>query len=318
MYEKLKEFQKLLEFCPDPMVVTDHQAKIQAVNGTFSEVTGYGWKDVMGKNPRLLQSGRHEKKFYRDLWASLLNDGYWAGEIWNRRKNGEIYPEWLTITAIKDSRGCLTHYLGVFKDITSQKLWEERLTYMAYHDALTELPNRFLLHDRLKQALALARRRKYFVALLSLDLDGFKLVNDSCGHTFGDALLKSVAERLTGSVREGDTVARTGGDEFVIILAFVEREQDTRKIAENILTDLALPFKISGQTLRITGSIGISIYPADGSTVHDLMKHSDAALYRAKAKGKSIAEHYSEVLDEKKVCEPAASVINRTIRKNLL
>lgn len=276
----------------EAVIVTDHDNRIIAANPAFSVITGYTADEVIGKNPRVLSSGRHPKEFFKELWETLLATGSWRGEIWDRRKDGEIYIKWLSIKLVRDETGKITHHVGVFADISERKAAEERMQYLAHHDMLTKLPNRTLFSDRLQQGLAQARRDKVHLALMFLDLDKFKPVNDTYGHAVGDLLLKEVARRLQNCVRESDTVSRIGGDEFVVLLHSIEAVQDATVVAEKMLAVLNQPFELAGQTLHISGSIGISVYPEHGSDEKELTHSADIAMYYAKSGGRNNAMLY--------------------------
>ena len=244
--DKLQQAQKdlrlageVFENSIEGIIITDAKSNILRVNRAFTVITGYGEGDAVGVNPRLLRSDRHDADFYQEMWASLLEYGYWQGEIWNRRKNGEIYPQWLSIVAIRNEQGKLIHYLGVFADLTEKKQAEAHLHHLAYYDALTELPNRLLLEERMKQALATASHNNSLVAVLHLDLDRFKTINDTLGHPFGDKLLQAVAERLAGNIRDSDTIARFSGDEFALVLTDVGNQENAALVARKILDTLA-------------------------------------------------------------------------------
>ena len=280
--EDIRLAAKVFESAAEGILVTDVEGAIVSVNQAFTEITGYAADEVKGKNPRLLQSGQHDAEFYREMWNSLTETGQWRGDIWNRRKDGDVYPEWLTISAVEDERGRLTDYVGVFTDITFRKRTEQQLRYSATHDPLTNLPNRELLDDRLSQALALARRNNSQTAVMLLDLDHLKRINDSMGHAAGDRLLQAVAQRLTSCVRECDTVARLGGDEFTVVLGGASHPQHCAEIAQRILDHLSRPIAVDGRELTVTASIGISRFPADGEDPESLLKGADAAMYRAK------------------------------------
>ncbi|MDD2833948.1 MAG: diguanylate cyclase [Methylotenera sp.] len=269
------------------MIVTDAQTMILKINHAFTRITGFTPEEAVGKKMNLLKSGVHGPDFYKAMWDSITNTGSWQGEIWNKRKNGEIYPEWLTITAVKDANNAVTHYVGTMIDITARKAIEERVHHLAHYDVLTDLPNRTLLSDRLHQALAQARREKNRLALMFLDLDNFKPVNDTLGHDVGDLLLKEVALRLEGCVkRETDTVSRVGGDEFVIILSHIEAEDDAANVAEAIIENLTQPFFILEHIIHISCSIGIGIFPMHGADTNELLRVADNAMYEAKRAGR--------------------------------
>ena len=263
-------------------MITDAGSRIVYVNRSFTKVTGYTLKDVRGKTPRILHSGRQAAGYYARMWKALQASGRWAGEIWNRRKNGEIYPEWLSITAVRSGTGKVENYLAIFSDITLRKREEQELYDLATHDAVTGLPNRSFFSEQFRQAMARAKRAGGLVGLLYLDLDGFKLVNDRLGHECGDQLLRTVAKRLRGLVREEDTVARLGGDEFAVMLEHLSRPRDATPTAKKILRALTRPFLLDGHRASVTASVGIAVYPRDGNSVGTLLKRADRAMYRAK------------------------------------
>ncbi|MBN2885403.1 MAG: EAL domain-containing protein, partial [Chromatiaceae bacterium] len=251
---------------------------------------------MVGRNPRLLQSGRQSPSFYAALWQSLERNGVWHGEFWNRRKDGELYLALATISAVRDTQGRVSHYVGIATDITGQKEAEQRIEHLAYYDALTELPNRTLLTQRAELALSMATQLDKPLAVLFLDLDRFKEVNDSLGHPEGDALLLQAAARLRALVRDTDTLSRLGGDEFVLLLPGAE-ESGTLKVAEKILAAFRAPFSLSGHPLGITISIGIAIFPHDGQNVDELLKNADTALHRAKQNGRNQLEFYDRTMN---------------------
>ncbi|MBS1157696.1 MAG: hypothetical protein H6R15_115 [Proteobacteria bacterium] len=270
------------------ITVTDAQSKIQLVNKAFSDTTGYSAGEVIGKTPAILKSGKQGPEFYADFWSALQRDGEWRGEIWNQRKNGSVYAEWLSVSAVRNLRGDVEHYVAIFSDITERKEREEKITFQAFHDALTGLPNRLLFKDRVEQALALARRYQTRTpALMFLDLDKFKQVNDSLGHDVGDLLLKEVASRLKNCVRAVDTVARLGGDEFTVLLAEITDQSDAEAVAEKILQAMREPIQLGVEERVVSTSIGISLYPRDGRDADTLMKSADAAMYHVKASGRA-------------------------------
>ncbi|MCE5180948.1 MAG: EAL domain-containing protein [Betaproteobacteria bacterium] len=283
--ENLRLAAKVFENSTEGIVITDVKSNILHVNRAFSSITGYSEAEVVGRNPSLLRSDRHNNDFFRAMWASLIEYGYWQGEIWNRRKNGEAYPEWLSVIAIRDERGETINYLGVFADLSEKKQAEARSHHLAYYDALTELPNRRMLEERLKQSLVSAHSDNRLVALLHLDLDRFKTINDTLGHPFGDKLLQAVAERLTGHIRDSDMIARFSGDEFTIVMADVGGQHSAMLVAQKILDALAEPFHLETQEVFITPSIGIALYPVDADNRDDLIKNADAAMGYAKAQG---------------------------------
>lgn len=283
----------ILEHIMDGVLITDAHKNIEYVNPAFCAITGYSAEEVIGKNPRLLRSGHHDETFYKGMWSSLARTGQWQGEIWNRRKNGEVYPEWENIIIIRDDTGGISHYVAIFSDISVLKHAEQRFQHLAHHDALTGLPNRLLFEDRLQQTLAQASRQDQMVAVLFIDLDNFKAINDTQGHAVGDQLMRITAERLTGCVRSADTVARHGGDEFTALLVNITRIADAELVARKILDVLAQAFVIGGLELFITASIGIALYPADGIDTDTLTHHADSAMYRAKQAGKNKFDLYN-------------------------
>ena len=281
----------------DAIVITDAQANIIRVNRSFSEITGYAAGEVIGENPRIMSSGRQDKAFYAEMWKEILESGSWAGEIWDRRKNGEIYPKWLTITAVKNEHGETTQYVAIFSDITVRKHKEELIRSMAFYDALTQLPNRRLFHERFHLALAASARYGDYGAILFIDLDRFKPLNDTFGHDYGDLLLIEVSVRIKACVREVDTVARFGGDEFVVLLESVssDRKDAIRKaglVAEKIREDLSCTYYLKDQEYSCSPSIGVSLFHGGAEQMDELIRHADAAMYQAKdAGGNTIRFH---------------------------
>jgi diguanylate cyclase (GGDEF)-like protein/PAS domain S-box-containing protein len=291
---------KIFENIGEATVVTDAENNIVSVNPAFTEITGYAAKEVIGKNPRIMGSGRHDKEFFRSMWAAILDTGHWQGEIWDRRKNGDIYPKWLSISVVRDKPGGqIRNYIAIFSDITERKEAEKRIQFMAHYDALTGLPNRILLHDRLAHDISHAARSHKQVALLFLDLDRFKTINDSLGHNVGDLLLQSVAERLKECLRSGDTVARLGGDEFVVILPDLQEADYAATVARKILECVAAPHAVGGHELSTTASIGISVYPHDGSDRETLVKNADIAMYKSKEAGRNNYLFFTEEMNDR-------------------
>lgn len=291
---QLAEEQKRLaatmfEESNEGVVITDDKGRIQRVNRGFTVVTGYTEKEVQGKTPALLSSGRHDEVFYKAMWDQLQATGSWMGEIWNRRKNGEIYPEWLKITSVRGTDGQIRHFVGIFSDIGDNKRTGQDVERFAFYDTLTDLPNRALFVERLKHALIRSHRDDRPVVLLYLDLDRFKSINDTLGHQTGDLLLQQVAVRLSQMVRAHDTVARLGGDEFTVLLADMEDKsaaiETATRVAENIHEQLGRPFYVGGREVVTGCSIGIALHPHDGETYSDLVKHADIAMYHAKHHG---------------------------------
>ena len=280
------------------MIITDAGQRILRVNAAFTRISGYSLEDVSGRTPALFKSGRHDQAFYQAMWESIAAKGSWQGEIWNRRKNGEVFPEWLTITAVKNSSGRITHYVGALTDITLRKSAEDEIRNLAFYDPLTRLPNRRLLLDRLHQALASSARSGRQGALLFLDLDHFKTLNDTLGHDIGDLLLQHTAQRLATCIREGDTVARFGGDEFVVMLVDLStiHEQSlvqAETIGEKILTALSQPYDLSGHEYRNTASVGVTLFSNHQATPLELLKEADLAMYAAKATGRNTLRFFA-------------------------
>lgn len=271
----------------DGVIVTDHQNQILWVNSGFTRITGYQIGEVLGKNPSILRSGRQPRSFYVAMWATILKDGYWEGEVWNRKKSGEFYSEWLRIHLVKDDYRKAHHHVAVFSDLTLVKIDEERMFHLAYHDALTNLPNRVLLMDRLRQALQYAERNAGRLAILYLDLDRFKPINDQEGHLVGDAVLIQVASRIQSCIRKTDTLARVGGDEFVLAMTELRDASDVERVAKTIVDSVKQPVQLEGKEFRLSCSIGISFYPEDGQEILALIERADAAMYRAKDLGGS-------------------------------
>lgn len=268
------------------LVVTAPDGTILTVNPAFTQITGYRREEVIGQNPRLLKSGRHDAAFYTALWRELLANGHWRGEIWNRRKDGSIYPQILNIACVKDAAGRITQYVGSFTDISDLKAAEENLRQLAHYDALTGLPNRRLLIDRMELAMKQTLRRERLLAVCFLDLDGFKAVNDTMGHATGDRLLIEVAQRLQSNLRAGDTVARLGGDEFVLLLPDLATVEELTHTLTRVLDALSRPYANIGSEPRIGGSIGVTLYPLDDVSADGLLRHADYAMYQAKQLGR--------------------------------
>lgn len=269
------------------IMITDVSGHIVEVNPTFTELTGYSRGEAIGQNAGMLNSGHHDTAFYRNMWETIRDQGHWRGEVWNRKKSGEVFVELLTISAVRDNRGEITHFVGIFSDITLLKEHQERLERLAHFDPLTQLPNRMLLADRLQLAMANASRNRGLLAVCYLDLDGFKPVNDRFGHAAGDRLLVEVALRLRNSVRGGDTVARLGGDEFVILLSGLGDLHECDHALGRITAALAQPFSVSGESVTVSASIGVTLYPHDGSDADTLLRHADQAMYVAKQSGRN-------------------------------
>jgi diguanylate cyclase (GGDEF)-like protein/hemerythrin-like metal-binding protein/PAS domain S-box-containing protein len=291
--ERLDLAAKIIEGSNEAICVTDTGANIIGVNDAFCKLAGYERHEVLGKNPRVLKSGRHDDRFYEEMWRTILSEGEWRGEIWDRRKNGEIYPKLLSISAVRNHRHEITHYVGFSSDLSKIKQTEERLERLAHFDPLTGLANRFLFRDRMRREIEDARGKGLRVGLMVLDLDRFKDVNDTLGHPAGDALLTAVAERLRECVGESETVSRIGGDEFSIVLPGMGDVGEPPRVGRRILETLARPFDLAGREAHVSCSIGISLYPDDGDNVDKLLQHADTALYRAKERGKNTFMFFS-------------------------
>ncbi len=285
-----------IEQSPTIVMITDTKGNIEYVNNKFTEVTGYTLEEVHGKKPNILKSEETPAEVFKQLWETVKSGGEWRGEFRNKKKNGELYWEMASISSIKDENGTITHFLAVKEDVTKRKWAEETIVHLAYYDSLTDLPNRFLIQDRLNQALSQARRRKKLVALMLLGLDRFKSVNEMAGHSIGDQVLQAVAKRLVGCVREVDTVARLGGDEFMILLPEINAVEEAAKIAQQFLDVIKPSFHYNGHELSMTCSIGVSVYPHDGEDTESLLKDADTALGRAKQQGRNNYQLYTPTM----------------------
>ncbi|MBD9483425.1 EAL domain-containing protein [Pseudomonas sp. PDM14] len=292
--ESLRQAAAVFDSTQEGVVVTDAAQHIVHVNPAFSRITGFTLDEVLGQNPSLFKSGRHDQAFYQTLWHSLEQRGSWSGEIWNRRKDGDIFPMWQCIRAIHDENGNLSHYVAVFSDISAIKHSQHELDYLAHHDPLTALPNRLLFSERIEQAAQRAKREKIRGALLLIDLDHFKIINESLGHNIGDQLLKLIGERLLIEVEHKATLARLGGDEFGVLSDNCAHAEQASTLAQRLLDSLAKPFEINGETLFISASIGISLFPDDGTSVEQLLRNADSALFRAKSSGRQTFSFYSQ------------------------
>jgi diguanylate cyclase (GGDEF)-like protein/PAS domain S-box-containing protein len=281
------------------ILVCDSKANIIAVNPAFTKITGYEPSEVIGRNPRLLNSGHQSSAFYDEMWHHLLGAGQWQGEIWNRRKNGDVYPEWLSIAAIREPDGTIGRYVGTFSDITQRKQDEAQIWRQANYDALTGLPNRALFLDRLSRAVAEARRERHRIAVMFVDLDNFKLVNDTLGHSIGDLLLQEAARRLSACVRDSDTVSRLGGDEFTIVLKGVTEESDAARVAEKVIAVLSQPFRLDEHQAMVGASIGITFFPDDALDEESLLRNADMAMYRAKEIGRKAYTFFTQDMNDR-------------------
>ena len=271
----------------DGILITDNRLNIVEINDSFTRITGYSREDVIGKKPSIMASGQHDNAFYAQMWASIETYGHWVGEIWDRKKSGEVYPEMLTISTVKNEQGEVVSYVGVFSDITHIKQHQKQLEQAAHYDALTGIPNRLLLAKLMKQALAQAKRSNTLMAVCYLDLDGFKPINDSFGHDIGDRILIEIARRIEKEIRENDTVARLGGDEFVILLVGMEQPEEWSRSIERLLAAIAHPIEAGGRLFSLSASIGLTLYPVDDEDADTLLRHADQAMYIAKQSGKN-------------------------------
>lgn len=291
--EQLRLAANALENTAEAVMIIDIDKRIVSVNKAFATITGYNCEDVIRKTPAHLQADPDDAALYAAIWDILDGVEHWQGEIWNRRKSGEIYPALLTLSAVRNNAGTTTHYVGVFNDVSKLKQYETRLEFLAHYDALTHLPNRMLFLERFQEAINRANRWGSVVGLLFIDLDRFKTINDSLGHPVGDQLLQSVAERMTECVRKSDTVARLGGDEFAVLLDELHHSQEAVTVAQKLLDALAKPFTLAGYELFTSLSIGISCYPQDGDDVNTLLQNADTAMYRAKEQGRNAYRCFS-------------------------
>jgi len=313
--EALRINAAILATTRDAVMITDLAPKILAVNPAFTEITGYAEAEVLGKNPSILKSGRHDPAFYQAMWASLRETGYWQGEIWNRRKDGEMYPELLTLSAVCNEQGDPVHYVGVVTDLSQLRLHEERFQRLVHYDPLTGLPNRLLLEARLQHTLERAGREENRAAVLVIDLDQFKTINDSHGHAAGDALLVAVIHRLRARLREEDTLSRLAGDQFVLVLEALHEYQDAEIMARSIQASLETPFILAdGCKAYVRASVGISVYPQDGNTAQALLVGADAAVHRAKELGGRQFCYYTSELN---VQARATLVLEEALRRAL-
>lgn len=294
--EKLRQMANVFESTGEGIVITNAKFRIVNTNPAFTSITGYEADEVLGRNIAILRSGRHDNAFYMDMARAIKTNAHWCGEHWSRRKDGGVFPEWLTVSGVLNETGTVTHYVYVFADISHIIESKKVLERQAHFDALTELPNRVLLYDRIKHALVRAERHSNMLALAFLDLDNFKYINDGLGHEVGDKLLQQVAGILTSAVRKEDTVARLGSDEFVLLLENIRSIEDATVVADKLKSGLDIPFTMNGQEIRVTASIGLCFYPRDGADLSTLLRNADSAMYRAKAAGRNCYQFYTEEL----------------------
>jgi diguanylate cyclase (GGDEF)-like protein/PAS domain S-box-containing protein len=302
---KLEENQAVLNLMAkvfantgEGILITDAANRIIQINAAFSHLTGFTEAEVLGKDPKILSAGITAKEVYAEMWSALAKNGCWQGELWDRRKTGEIYPKWLSINVIRDKHGKTSHHIGSFSDISERKSSEAKILHLAYHDPLTQLPNRLNLYERLTQTLNFAKRNDTRAAVMLIDLDQFKAVNDTLGHHVGDQLLIEVASRLKLSIRDSDIVARLGGDEFVVVLSGIESDDAAAGVARKISQTVSAPYLIAGNPLRTSPSIGISIYPDNATEIGDLVRFADVAMYDAKARGRGIYQFYAPEMSQ--------------------
>tara|TARA_B100000683_G_scaffold277737_1_gene338470 strand:- start:2920 stop:5277 length:2358 start_codon:yes stop_codon:yes gene_type:complete len=295
---QLREAAAVFEHTQEGIVITDSNVRITAVNQAFTRITGYEEREVLGRNPRMLASGFHGKAFYDSMWASLESQGYWTGELWNRRKDGSVYPELVTITEVRNRQNEIVQYLAIFSDISSIKDYQHKLEKMAHSDPLTGLSNRLLFEERLGQAMSLADRTKEKVGIVFLDLNNFKDVNDSLGHTVGDRLLKDVAVRLSEAIRSDQTLARFGGDEFLVLVPGLESAGEVAVVADALVQTMEAAFNVDERKIAISASLGMSLYPDHASTVEELIQQADTAMYRAKKEGVRYRFYSQDLTDE--------------------
>jgi diguanylate cyclase (GGDEF)-like protein/PAS domain S-box-containing protein len=300
--EKLRLSATVLEHIADGVMVLDVHGRIVATNPAFTQITGYTEAESLGTHSSLTrvnhagQSGAKDG-FRETLWRDIAESGFWRGETWNRRKNGEAYLEWLTVSTVHDGEGAVTHYVCVFSDVTKARESQDQLDHLAHHDALTGLPNRLLFHDRLRHAMVRASRGARQLAVMFIDLDRFKTVNDTLGHHVGDELLKQVAQSLTHCLRDGDTLARLGGDEFIVLLEDVDGERGAALVAEKFMALFERPVQVAEYELFVTGSVGISLFPQDADDLNVLVRNADVAMYQAKARGRNGYQFYAPSMD---------------------
>lgn len=295
--ERLELAAKVFANSSEGIVITDAANRIVSVNRAFTEITGYSGEELLGQDPRILSSHRQDKAFYERMWAALLSVGRWQGEVWDRRKDGEVYPKWLTIDTVKDASGEIVNFVAVSSDISERIVAEEKLRFSAEHDSLTGLPNRVLLADRFAQAAARAVREGGRIGLLFVDLDYFKQINDTLGHAIGDLLLQQVSERMTAVVRASDTVTRIGGDEFIVMLPDIDSERDAVGAADQLLAAVREPYNLAGQTVGMSFSVGVCVYPEHGQTLDALVRCADIAMYTVKQSGRDRSCLYSPELE---------------------
>ena len=296
--QSLRLYKQIFEHSGEAILISDHDNRIIAVNPALTQLTGYTLSDLRGKNPRVLSSGHTTAETHRAMWESLLRNSWWQGELWDRRKDGSLYPKWVSISLIRNEAGAITHHIARFTNISERKAKEEQIAFLAHHDPLTGLLNRHSLLDRLTQAVVTAQRQGLELAVLFIDMDRFKWINDSLGHLVGDQLLITIARRLQDLVRESDIVARQGGDEFVVVLTQVHKTHTIHRLAERIRFALAEPYEIDGRILNSSPSMGVAIFPSDGNTPEILLKNADSAMYHAKDQGRNAVRFFTQAMND--------------------
>lgn len=290
--ESLQRMSAVFLQSEEGSAITDVTGTILDINAAFTKVTGYTSAEVIGQNPRILQSGKQDKVFYERMWNEILTTGIWSGEIWNKNKNGDIYPEHLKIFSVKDKNGEVTNFISLFSDISAVKKHNDEIQFLAYHDPLTGLPNRAKLTEMITSAIDYADRNNHLTMLAFLDLDGFKPINDVYGHQVGDRVLKYVANKISSCIRSNDMCSRIGGDEFVILFSHVHNEGEAHHALTRIIAEIHKPFKVDENEIKLSISIGVTIYPGDKSTSDTLLRHADQAMYQAKQLGKNRIEYF--------------------------
>jgi diguanylate cyclase (GGDEF)-like protein/PAS domain S-box-containing protein len=288
---------KVFANCSEGICITDAGNRILSVNPAFIRMTGYSLEEVLGQDPRILSSHRQDQAFYERAWTTLLSQGRWQGEIWDRRKDGEVYPKWMTIDTVRDDAGEIVNFVAIASDISERISAEANLRHVAEHDPLTGLPNRVLLRDRFLQAKARAERQRTLIGILFLDLDHFKQINDTHGHAAGDLLLQQIAGRLTPAVRASDTVTRIGGDEFIVMLPDLEHGREIAAISDKLLKAVRAPYHLDGKVLDMTFSVGSCCFPEHGTTMDQLFRCADQAMYSAKRGGRNQVRSYAPGMD---------------------
>ncbi len=317
--EMLRLHSRIFDASDEAIMITDAQERIVSVNPAFTRITGYSVPEVMGETPRKFSSGRHDAAFFAAMWKKLLETGYWQGEIWDRRKDGEIYPKWISIGSVRDASGEVTHYFSIFNDITDRKRAEGRIHHLAFFDALTGLPNRSLFNRLVDQSLIEAARTDLYGSLLFIDLNRFKPINDTLGHGVGDKVLQEIANRFRACLRGADVVCRLGGDEFVVALFDITSRDHAATVAQKLMTALDDPIIIDGRELKVGAAIGISVFPEDGTDTETLLRLADIAMYRAKQTGPDAFAFFSEEMNRRAVDRlTLESSLRRAIERNEL